>query len=162
MHGFITKPHNDLLDILTRFREKDAAGPRDRIYALLGLASQGYGIGIDPEKSLKTIYQEITLSLINVSANLDIILQNPFEKIRGPDALENQQDTPDRASNSPRETLPSWAAHFGTSRYVSIPILFAQRDIFSAGTKKIHGLCHVASRNRDIPALHGAFSIGLV
>ncbi|KAF3043391.1 hypothetical protein E8E12_004047 [Didymella heteroderae] len=77
-----------LLDVLARFREKEAADQRDKVYVLLGLASQGYGIEVDYEKTPEAIYQEVTMSLINASGNLNILCQNPFERRNGPHVLE--------------------------------------------------------------------------
>lgn len=80
MHDPTAESFQNLLDVLARFRDKEAADPRDRIYALLGLADGGHNIEVDYEKPQEVIVQDVTLSVLNTYWNLDIICQNPFER----------------------------------------------------------------------------------
>nr|CEG02308.1 unnamed protein product [Fusarium pseudograminearum CS3220]CEG02964.1 unnamed protein product [Fusarium pseudograminearum CS3487] len=120
-----------LMDVLTRFREMESTDPRDRIYSLLGLATDDHGIHADYTKSVPDLYRTTTISLINLSGNLDILCQNPFEASRGHKALQHAQDA-----------LPSWVAEFNSSHRDCAEIIFAQREIFNAGVKT----CETPSR----------------
>ncbi|KAL6400003.1 uncharacterized protein AUP68_17416 [Ilyonectria robusta] len=93
-----------LIDVLARFRRMKSTDPRDRIYALLGLVTQDHGIKVDYTKSIRDLYQEVTVSLINLSGNLDAICQSPFELTKGPLALCAPGDralSPSRGSRAP-------------------------------------------------------------
>ncbi|KAF5709456.1 heterokaryon incompatibility 6 OR allele [Fusarium mundagurra] len=141
-----------LLDVLARFRHKQSTDPRDKIYGLLGLVTQKHGIVVDYTKSLSMLYQEVTLSIIHLSGDLDIICQNPFESRNGPDALQR-----DRVPvQTPEDSIPSWAALFHMPRDLCFPILFAQRDIFKAGLKQCDTPCRLLGPRREALALRGS------
>ncbi|KAK5125466.1 hypothetical protein LTR85_000575 [Meristemomyces frigidus] len=106
-----------LLDVLARFRHAEATDARDKIYGLLGLCSDTIGIQSNYALSLRDVYIDCSVKLIEHSGNLDLLCQGPWEP------LGNQFRNPD---------LPSWCPdyeHPGTSR-----ILFAMRHIYAAGT----------------------------
>lgn len=148
--------YQNLLDVLARFREKEAADPRDRIYGLLGLADQGHNINVDYEKSLGAIFQEVTLNLINASGNLDILCQNPFERRKGPQALEKSDKMTTGSEDHLPAPVPSWVADFSFRRRKSPSILFAQRNIFNAGLKKIDSTVQVVGKDHNVLALRGS------
>jgi hypothetical protein len=83
----------------------------------------------DYTKSTTQTYIDVTVALINASANLDILCQCPWEK---------QQNNPEL---SPLEGLPSWAPDFRITR--SGKFLFAQRGIYSAGRARCLMPCAV-------------------
>lgn len=148
MHDHDAESFRNLLDILTRFRDKEAADPKDKIYGLLGLAGQSHDIKVNYEKPLGSIFQEVTLSLINNSGNLDVICQNPFEQRDGPRALRSEHNLADTSTSADIESIPSWAVHFGPSRSQDPSILFAQRDIFKAGIHRMTQSCQVVGKTR--------------
>jgi hypothetical protein len=147
----------NLLDVLARFRDKEAADPRDRIYGLLGLADGGHNINVDYEKPLRAIFQDVTVSVINASHNLDILCQNPFERRNGPQVLKESDNLKDSSQNQIPRLMPSWVADFGPSRRKNPSILFAQRDIFNAGPKGIGEPIKVVGKNKNILTLKGGF-----
>jgi hypothetical protein len=143
------KSFRNLFDVLARFRDKEAAEPTDKIYGLLGLASEDHNIEIDYEQPPELLFQEVTLSLVNASGDLDILCQNPFERRKGPLTLEHLDD------ENP-SSMPSWVADFGLSRHKSLSILFAQRDIFNAGSKRVVEPVKVVGGNKNVLALRGS------
>ena len=136
--------HSGLMDVLTRFREMESTDPRDKIFGLLGLVTEDHGIDIDYTKSVGELYQETTLALINLAANLDILCQNPFEGVSGHKALQRTEQ------GSP----PSWVAEFDSKHKYCVAPIFAQRDIFNAGIKKCETPCQLRDGN-GILALRG-------
>ncbi|VTT69409.1 unnamed protein product [Fusarium fujikuroi] len=136
---------SDFLDVLTRFRAKESTDPRDKIYGLLGLVAPDPGIEVNYTQPLVDVYKRTTLSLINYSGNLDIICQNPFELWGGPRALEHFSVG----------DLPSWAAEFDAKPETCVPVLFAQRDIFAAGSKHCTTPCRVLGHGENMLALRG-------
>ncbi|KAM5343392.1 hypothetical protein ACJ41O_011929 [Fusarium nematophilum] len=136
-----------LIDVLARFRGKESTDPRDRIYGLLGLVTQEHGIKVDYTRSVSGLSQETTTALINMMGNLDIICQNPFERRVGQSALQG-------ASQGP-EKIPSWAAEFDTNRSQSVSVLFAQRNIFNAGSTNCETPCRLVGPNQEILVLKG-------
>ncbi|CVL06331.1 related to heterokaryon incompatibility protein (het-6OR allele) [Fusarium mangiferae] len=136
---------SDFLDVLTRFRAMESTDPRDKIYGLLGLVAPDPGIEVNYTQPLVDVYKRTTLSLINHSGNLDIICQNPFELWGGPRALED----------SSVGNLPSWAAEFDAKPETCVPVLFAQRNIFAAGSKHYTAPCRVLGQGENMLALRG-------
>jgi hypothetical protein len=138
-----------LMDVLVRFREMESTNPRDKIFGLLGLVTEDHGIKVDYLMSVPELYQQTTVSLINLAGNLDALCQNPFERLKGPTALwcvdwsENQHK------------LPSWVAEYDSKRWQCVPILFAQRDIFNAGTKTCETPCRLVGPGEDILVTKG-------
>ncbi|KAI0128025.1 heterokaryon incompatibility protein-domain-containing protein [Xylariales sp. AK1849] len=105
---------SSLLDVLARFKYALATDPRDKIYGLLGLATDPHVV-ISYEKTAQQVYTDVTASIIHAAGNLDIICQSPWRRFDQKGRLEG---------------LPSWAADFLLSGNV---LLFAQRSIFNAG-----------------------------
>ncbi|XPS79539.1 hypothetical protein M3J09_011520 [Ascochyta lentis] len=151
----VIEPANTFLDVLTRFRDKKAADPRDKIYALLGLVSQRHGVDVDYNKTLERLYQEVTLALIRISGNLDIICQNPFEHSRGLKHLREIQKRDFITPHGRHETMPSWAADFHLRHDQCFPVMFAQRNIFNAGLRTESVVFHVVGKHMNVLALRG-------
>jgi len=111
-----------LLDVLARFRYAEATDARDMIYGLLGLVTDPLDVRSDYGLSVRETYVDCSRRLIEHHDDLDLLCQGPWELF----------------GNGERNSeLPSWFpdyAHPGTSR-----ILFAQRDIYSAGASKLGG-----------------------
>ncbi|KAM0239544.1 hypothetical protein ACHAP5_008267 [Fusarium lateritium] len=135
-----------LMDVLVRFRATESTNPKDKIYGLLGLVTEDHGIQIDYSKSIRDLYKEITASLINLSGNLDILCQNPFERKLEPSAFQQDSNTP---------AMPSWVAQFDTKRQDCLPLIFAQRSILNASTKRCQVPCRLLGSNKDVLALEG-------
>ncbi|CAF3511544.1 unnamed protein product [Fusarium graminearum] len=133
-----------LMDVLTRFREVESTDPRDRIYGLLGLVTDDHGIHADYTKSVQDLYRETTISLINMSGNLDILCQNPFENSAGHKALQQLEDA-----------MPSWVAEFNSRHGDCAEFIFAQRDIFNAGFKTCETPCRLLGTRSDILIVRG-------
>ncbi|RSL59630.1 hypothetical protein CEP53_005708 [Fusarium sp. AF-6] len=146
-----TRHESSLLDVLGRFRNLQSTDPRDKIYGLLGLVTQDHGIVVDYSKPLRDLYKEATLSIINLSKNLDIICQNPFEREGGPLVLGQGE----YAAQAP-EMFPSWTAEFHLGRPDCVSILFAQRGIFKAGSRQLETPCRLLGPKKDVLALKGS------
>ncbi|EWG53378.1 hypothetical protein FVEG_11822 [Fusarium verticillioides 7600] len=132
-----------LMDVLVRFREMESTDPRDKIYGLLGLVTEDHGINADYMASVPELYQQATVSLINLAGNLDILCQNPFERPKGPKALDGQRK------------LPSWVAEYNSKRRQCATMLFAQRGIFNAGVKNCETPCRLIGPEKDILVTKG-------
>ncbi|KAF5714790.1 heterokaryon incompatibility 6 OR allele [Fusarium mundagurra] len=132
-----------LMDVLVRFREMESTDPRDKIFGLLGLVTEEHGINVDYMTSVPQLYQQATASLINLTANLDILCQNPFERPKGPTALDGQRK------------LPSWVAEYDSKRRQCATMLFAQRGIFNAGIKNCETPCRLIGPKKDILVTKG-------
>ncbi|KAM0544493.1 hypothetical protein ACHAPJ_011787 [Fusarium lateritium] len=146
-----------LTDVLARFRAMESTDPRDKIYGLLGLVTENHSIEVDYSKSLNKVYEEVTLSLINMSGDLDVLCQSLFERRGGPRALYQV----DREA-SQRDKLPSWTVEFDLKPRDSASVLFAQRNIFNAGVKHCETPCRLVGPTKNILALKGSIlgSIG--
>lgn len=123
--------NSTLLDVLSRFCATDSTDPRDKIYGLLGLATDDHGIIPDYRKSVQDVYIDVARSQLNATHNLDLITQSLWPLGNTP-ALK-----PYRIGYNGSETyatldLPSWLPNFSVHGATSI--LFAQRFIFAAGT----------------------------
>lgn len=66
------------MDVLARFRFTDATDARDKIYALLGLASDRLGIDPDYRRSVRDTYIDCSKALMERDGNLDLICQGPW------------------------------------------------------------------------------------
>lgn len=146
-----TRVESSLMDVLGRFRNLQSTDPRDKIYGLLGLVTQDHGIIVDYSKPLCDLYKEATLSIINLSKNLDIICQNPFEREGGPLVLGQDED----AAQAP-EMFLSWTAEFHLGRPDCVSILFAQRGIFNAGSRQLETPCRLLGSKKDVLILKGS------
>ena len=139
--------HSTLLDVLARFRDRQSSDPRDKVYSLLGLVTEDHGIVVDYTKSVEELFQEVTVSIINRSGNLDIICQNPFES--GYPADRKRSDGTDEDT-----CLPTWVADL---RVQGTDILFAHRDIFNAGKKTCDLPCRLVGPGKRVLTLKGIF-----
>lgn len=123
--------NSTLLDVLSRFRAADSTDPRDKIYGLLGLATDDHGIIPDYRKSVQDVYIDVARSQLNATQNLDLITQSLWP-LRNTPALKSYELGYDVSETSATLDLPSWLPNFSTRGAASI--LFAQRSIFAAGT----------------------------
>ncbi|KAJ4253750.1 hypothetical protein NW762_010144 [Fusarium torreyae] len=155
--GAIGERSSRLTDVLTRFRAMESTDPRDKIYGLLGLVTENHGIEVDYSKPLNKVYEEVTLSLINMSGELDVLCQSLFERRGGPRALY-QIDS----EGPQRDKHPSWTVEFDLKPEDSVSVLFAQRNIFNAGPKHCETPCRLVGPTKNILALKGSIlgSIG--
>ncbi|EOO00383.1 putative het domain containing protein [Phaeoacremonium minimum UCRPA7] len=125
-----------LLDVLARFKFASSTDPRDKIYGLLGLVSEKFNIRVDYSKPVAHVFADVTKHIIDASENLDIICQNPWG---------------DDDDNTKTEGLASWTADFtksgfrGRSTDSWSGLLFAQRDVFSAGSCSLEVPCQVVN-----------------
>lgn len=62
----------DLLDLADRCRELEATDPRDKIYALLGLAEDDQ-FEVDYDESVREVYQRFAVACIERSGTLGIL-----------------------------------------------------------------------------------------
>lgn len=116
------------IDVLARFRETNATDPRDKIYGLLGLASDGLDVCVDYNKSVPEVYVDFFQTFVNTTKDLDLICQNPWGVPR---------------AEARRRGLPSWCPDF--SKGGEETLLFAQRSIFSAGRKNCKVPCTISN-----------------
>ncbi|KAK8022021.1 hypothetical protein PG993_012788 [Apiospora rasikravindrae] len=146
-----------LLDVLARWSESASTDPRDRIYAVLGLAPQGLRFPVDYSRILPQVHLDAARAIINHSANLDIIAQNPWphdktkpDKKRGIPA-ENDETQEQQLA----QQLPSWVPSFTVSLRTRAAadkrptLLFAQRGIFRAGPPTCQVPCLIADDDGD-------------
>lgn len=123
------KAESTMLDVLARFRASNATDPRDKVYGVLGLATDSLRDRIKPDYSKEPweVYAEVTAAIINHNENLDIICQSPWRPFHS-------------NSGKPLDGLPSWAADFRIDGTVH---LFAHRSIFNAGRHNCQVPCRV-------------------
>ncbi|GKU09362.1 unnamed protein product [Fusarium langsethiae] len=133
-----------LMDVLTRFREMESTDHRDRVYSLLGLATDDHGIRADYTKPIWDLYRETTVALINLAGNIDILCQSPFESRGGHKAILQAEDA-----------LPSWVTDFSSSHNHCAEIIFAQRDIFNSGVKNCKTPCRLLGPGDDTLVMRG-------
>lgn len=149
------RTNSTLLDALARFNGMRASDPRDRVYALLGIVTEDHGIVADYSLTVEQVYQDATTALINLSKNLDIICQNPCEPRQGHRALQQHSDSDPAGEHGPSGCLASWAAEFDVGPWDAYSVLFAQRDIFNAGTRTCNTPCRFADPEKRIIVLRG-------
>ncbi|KAK8133330.1 hypothetical protein PG999_001503 [Apiospora kogelbergensis] len=144
----------ELFDILARWSGSDSSDPRDRIYggkqvpfplgistlmtgllcAVLGLAPQELAIPVDYSRTLQEVYIDVARAIIDYSANLDIIAQNPW---RHKSSQEHHV-----------QSSPSWVPSFFTPLSTTDTrqrLLFAQRGIFNAGPSTCQVPCIITN-----------------
>ena len=117
-----------LIDVLARFRNANATDPRDKIYGLLGLASDGLEVHVDYSQSVQDVYVNFFHTFVNRTKDLDLICQNPW-------------GVPNAEARS--QGLPSWCPDF--SKGGEETLLFAQRSIFNAGNKSCKVPCTITN-----------------
>jgi hypothetical protein len=85
-------PTKPLLDLLSGFRRQTATDPRDKVYAMLGMAKEEALFTVDYSASINTVYRNVVQQLVVSTGSLDIICyaENPSQ----PPSLDNE--------------LPSW------------------------------------------------------
>ncbi|KAH6716700.1 heterokaryon incompatibility protein [Leptodontidium sp. MPI-SDFR-AT-0119] len=108
-----------LLDVLARFRFTESTDPRDKVFALLGLASDTLGVRADYSMDVDAVFTDAAVRIINQRENLDIICQSQWQSFSNPKR---------------RQGLPSWVPDFSWPGNGTF--LFAQRAIFGAGRPK--------------------------
>ncbi|KAG4429435.1 hypothetical protein IFR05_015087 [Cadophora sp. M221] len=108
-----------LMDVLARFRFTESTDPRDKVFALLGLASDTLGIKADYSTDVNEVFTDAAVRIINERENLDIICQSQWQSFSNPKR---------------RQGLPSWVPDFSWPGKGTF--LFAQRAIFGSGRPK--------------------------
>ncbi|PPJ56526.1 hypothetical protein CBER1_03905 [Cercospora berteroae] len=75
MKHMMTKPDPDLsiTSLLSTYRGYEATDPRDKVFALLGIASSNGGLVPDYTKSCEAVYQDIAATLLQQSPHLDLL-----------------------------------------------------------------------------------------
>jgi len=107
-----TNDAQELLELLNSSRFRAASDPRDKIYALLGLADRGGAgtapLGIVPDYTLPVadVYQRVAQQLIRVSGTLDVLGS------AGP-----------IADHTPEFDLPSWVPDWSYTKTVCSPLM---------------------------------------
>ncbi|KAK4996103.1 hypothetical protein LTR66_004217 [Elasticomyces elasticus] len=122
--GHASNGPSGILDGLLRFKSTGATDPRDKIYALIGLATNGPKIVVDYTKPVKEVYVNFFAKYVSFTQNLDLLCQSPwgFPDLYGP-YIAPRRSRPD--------VLPSWWPDFDRPR--GGRLLFDQRGIFCAG-----------------------------
>lgn len=108
---------SSLMSVLARFRQTQAADPRDKIYGVLGFLPQEHAIQIDYTKTVADVYSETTIALIDANKNLDIICQNLW--------YLNSKSSPDM-------NLPSWVPDFSRAGELQ-SCVYQYQSLFSPG-----------------------------
>ncbi|KAK5130478.1 hypothetical protein LTR08_002000 [Meristemomyces frigidus] len=73
------KGRSDLSELLAAFRRREASDHRDKVYALLGLASSTVsdsGFKIDYSRSVRDTYQELAIALLKTSNDIQTLCLN--------------------------------------------------------------------------------------
>ncbi|KAK7936130.1 hypothetical protein PG985_001625 [Apiospora marii] len=136
-----TGERQELFDVLARWSESASTDPRDKIYGVLGLAPENLRLPIDYSRTLRDVHLDAARAIIDFSANLDIVAQNPWRQ-------DKEESIP--AVEPHREQLlqlPSWVPTFSVRLRAADQrerLLFAQRGIFNAGPATCQAPCHIA------------------
>jgi hypothetical protein len=100
----------DLLSLLLRHQSAQATDPKDKIYALHGLASDSHVIEINYSQSLEEVYADVAMKLLEHGQSLDILsvaYLHENENLKG---------------------LPSWVPDWSVGNYVHLPLLLQLGD----------------------------------
>lgn len=124
-----------LLDVLARFRTCSASDPRDKIYGLLGLATDAMTVHPDYSKSVCQVYVDFFEIYVNATKSLDLLCQSPWGVRGGSKSKANDLG------------LPSWCPDF-SSTDDGPPLLFAQRSIFYAGGEEFQTPVKITDRRQ--------------
>jgi hypothetical protein len=108
--------------------------PRDKIYGLLGLATDNLDIIPDYNKTPQEVYIDVARAQINSTQNLDIVTQSLWPRGHTSSTAPRAEWIYSRHPSLLVENLPSWLPNFSCT--IAKKILFAQRSIFSAGAEK--------------------------
>ena len=143
--------NSTLIDVLARFRGTYSTDPRDKIYGLLGLATDLKVLNIEPDynKSVARVYMEVAVAHMNAARDLDLICQSqwPLGSPDRPNPYDRDGKREKELFGSSDEEqfyqlrvqkigiLPSWLADFSAT--AAQRLLFAQREIFNAGRPTI-------------------------
>lgn len=65
------------LEILARFRFAKATDLRDKIYGLLGLASDTLDVRVDHSRSVRDVYIDFFRTYVDATRDLDLLCQSP-------------------------------------------------------------------------------------
>ncbi|ORY18413.1 heterokaryon incompatibility protein-domain-containing protein [Clohesyomyces aquaticus] len=121
-----------IFDVLARFKHTQSTDPRDKVYGLLGLASDPLGIEADYTKHVVQTYTDVAIAIINSSANLDLMCQCPWK---------HKTD----ARKEFLENLSYWVPDFSSTE--GGEFLFAQRGIYAAGKSTYRVPCVLEEAN---------------
>jgi len=84
-HDLPSHGERSLLDLIMTSRGFHCSDPRDRIYALVGMASDPQGsLTPDYGKSVTEIYEEATVHMVKACRTLDILLDGRVDRLSGP------------------------------------------------------------------------------
>ncbi len=91
--------------MLKTYREREATDPRDKVYGLLGMASNVAEVGIVPDYSLswQEVYKRTAVSMVKSYQDPDILSRESLGL-----SLENE-----------KVGLPSWAPNWSASQYMN-------------------------------------------
>jgi len=110
-----SEPHADILTVLQKSRNCSSTDPRDKIFAVLGLAHQKYQKSLPPDYSLTSdeVFMKLAIYLIEEERSLAVLKH-----------ITGQIDFPDP------NTLPSWVPRWDVKvRYNPLPPQFTVREL---------------------------------
>lgn len=92
--------YSQLLDLLNNGREANASDPHDKVYALMGMASDAFvnTLEADYEKPVAEVFENVAKFLINRDGLLDVIY-----------AAEAQETVTDQSGSRSPSWIPDWA-----------------------------------------------------
>jgi len=122
------RPHAELLSLLQSFRTWKATDPRDKVYALLGISSDGSEAKrLEPDYSLsvEALYQRVAVYMIDRYQSLEI-LAFVLPMVMGTDDARRRCSLPElmRKFKPPKPMvlrLPSWCPDWRVSAAISTP-----------------------------------------
>jgi Heterokaryon incompatibility protein (HET) len=100
----------DLLSLLLQHRSAQATDPKDKIYALRGLAQDSHIIEVNYSRSLTEIYTDAAMRLLDQGQSLDIL------------SMAHLHD------NENLTDLPSWVPDWSVNNYAYMPLLLQFGD----------------------------------
>lgn len=108
-----------IIELLSAFNDRKATDQRDRIYGILGLASEGRSMKPNYAKSARRVFIEATTTIINESGNLELLCFQQNDHARQDVFMKR---------------LPSWVPNFGTKWAVPKSLAHpGSRPSYSAG-----------------------------
>lgn len=121
------RPHAELLSLLQSFRTWKATDPRDKVYALLGISSDGSeakSLEPDYNLSLETVYQRVAVYMIDRYQSLEIlsfILPTIFDHDARRRSSFPELMRKFRPPKPPVLRLPSWCPDWRVAAAISSP-----------------------------------------